>query len=306
MLLFQQLLKRDNGYNITGDRDKMIKRAMLVIAGVILITGCVSTKEYEVSLNNANTLEAEKADLEERLQDTMARLNKEKSNRESVEREMTTLKTNRDDLVRHKESLLQINQELNETVAELSQEKLQTIKEKDRTITELIQEKEKAIAQLKGTYDNLVTELNEEIKKGEIEVTQLKDKLTLSMVDKILFDSGSAAIKQNGKDVLARVADILRNITDKQIRIEGHTDNVQIGPVLAEKFPTNWELSTARSTTVVRYLQQQEINSSFLSATGYSEFRPVDTNETEEGRAKNRRIEIVLIPLESEHLTNLK
>jgi chemotaxis protein MotB len=284
----------------------MIKRAMLVIAGVILITGCVSTKEYEVSLNNANTLEAEKADLEERLQDTMARLNKEKSNRESVEREMTTLKTNRDDLVRHKESLLQINQELNETVAELSQEKLQTIKEKDRTITELIQEKEKAIAQLKGTYDNLVTELNEEIKKGEIEVTQLKDKLTLSMVDKILFDSGSAAIKQNGKDVLARVADILRNITDKQIRIEGHTGNVQIGPVLAEKFPTNWELSTARSTTVVRYLQQQEINSSFLSATGYSEFRPVDTNETEEGRAKNRRIEIVLIPLESEHLTNLK
>ena len=267
----------------------MIKNTMLLIVGIILLTGCVSTKKYEASLNNASTLQAEKEDIEERLQDIMKRLTKETADR--------------DDLVRDKESLLQINHDLNETVAKLSQEKLETIKDKDRTIVELVKEKEKAIAQLKGTYDNLVSELNEEIKKGEIEVIQLKDKLTLSMVEKILFDSGSAAIKQNGKEVLARVAEILGSIHDKQIRIEGHTDNVQIGPVLAEKFPTNWELSTTRSTTVVRYLQQQGVDPTFLSAAGYSEYSPVDTNETEEGKARNRRIEIVLIPLETDRIT---
>ena len=280
----------------------MIKKTMLLIVGIILLTGCVTNKKYETSLNNASTLQAEKEDLEKRLQDTMKRLKRETSDRESLEQDMAILKVNRDDLVRDKESLLQINHDLNETVAKLSQEKLETIKDKDRTIIELVKEKEKAIAQLKGTYDNLVSELNEEIKKGEIEVIQLKDKLTLSMVEKILFDSGSAAIKQNGKDVLARVADILGSIHDKQIRIEGHTDNVQIGPVLAKKFPTNWELSTTRSTTVVRYLQQQGVDPIFLSAAGYSEYSPVDTNETEEGKARNRRIEIVLIPLETDRI----
>jgi chemotaxis protein MotB len=278
----------------------MIKKTMVLIAGIILVTGCVTTKKYEVSLNVASALQAEKEDLEERLQDIMESLKKEKADRETLEQDMVKLKADMDDLTRHRESLLQINQELIENVAKLSQEKIETMKDKDRTITELIKEKEKAITELKGTYDNLVSELNEEIKKGEIEVTQLKDKLTLSMVEKILFDSGSAAIKQNGKEVLARVADILRSIYDKQIRIEGHTDNVQIGRVLAEKFPTNWELSTARSTTVVRYLQHQGVDPTFLSAAGYSEYSPVDDNETEEGRARNRRIEIVLIPLETD------
>ena len=281
----------------------MIKKTMLLIVGIILLTGCVTTKKYEASLNNASTLQAEKEDLEESLQDIMKRLKKETADRESLEQDMAILKVNRDDLVRHKESLLQINHDLNETVAKLSLEKLETIKDKDRTIMELAKEKKKAIAQLKGTYDNLVSELNEEIKKGEIKITQLKDKLTLSMVEKILFDSGSAAIKQNGKEVLARVADILGSIHDKQIRIEGHTDNVQIGPVLAEKFPTNWELSTTRSTTVVRYLQQQGVDPTFLSAAGYSEYSPLDTNETEEGKARNRRIEIVLIPLETDRIS---
>jgi chemotaxis protein MotB len=126
----------------------------------------------------------------------------------------------------------------------------------------------------------------------------------LTPVDKILFDSGSADIKKNGKAVLDRVAEILGTITDKQIRIEGHTDNVPIGPVLAIKFPTNWELSTARSTTVVRYLQEKGVDPRFLSATGYSEYRPVESNESDEGKAKNRRIEIVLIPLDEDRITS--
>jgi chemotaxis protein MotB len=118
------------------------------------------------------------------------------------------------------------------------------------------------------------------------------------MVEKVLFDSGSADIKKNGKNVLDRVGGILKQVTDKQINIEGHTDNVPISPKLQHKFPTNWELSTTRATNVVRYLQEKGgLDPRLLFAAGFAEYRPLDSNDTGEGRAKNRRIEIVLIPL---------
>jgi chemotaxis protein MotB len=280
------------------------------IAGIVLIAGCVSTKKYEARLADIMALETDKSDVEERLVQTRDALAEETAARTALENEAASLRSERDALIRQKESLFELNEDLNNTVARLSEEKMAVLREKEDVIAALseekqltLQEKERAITEMKQTYDNLVSELNVEIRKGEIEVTQLRDKLTLSMVEKILFDSGSAEIKKNGKAVLDRVADILRSVADRQIRIEGHTDNVPIGPVLAAKFPTNWELSTARSTTVVRYLQEKGVDPGFLSAAGYSEYRPVDSNESDEGRAKNRRIEIVLIPLDADRIT---
>jgi chemotaxis protein MotB len=300
---------------------KCIKILSLAIAGMILMAGCVSTNKYEASLTDINTLETEKADLEERLKETQDKLGEETAERASLENKAAALQREIEELNRQKASLFELNNDLNDTIARLSDEKLTVLKERESAITRLseekaseiarlseekqltLQEKERAITEMKQTYDNLVSELNDEIKKGEIAVTQLRDKLTLSMVEKILFDSGSADIKTNGKTVLDRVAEILTQVTDKQIRIEGHTDNVPIGPVLAVKFPTNWELSTARSTTVVRYLQEKGVDPGFLSAAGYSEYSPVDSNESDEGRAKNRRIEIVLIPLDIDRIS---
>ncbi|HBH61670.1 MAG TPA: chemotaxis protein MotB [Nitrospiraceae bacterium] len=284
---------------------RFMKIVLLAIAGLALTTGCVTTKKYEARLSDIDTLTAENTALSGKLQETEKSLTNEKASRET---DVAKLVQEKEELIRTNELLMTANKDMNKSVAEISREKLNAIKDKDRIITELTQEKmnaikerDRAIAEQKHSYDNLVSELTEEIKKGEIQVKQLKDKLTLTMVEKILFDSGKADIKVNGKKVLDRVAEILKNITDKQIKIEGHTDNVPIGATLAGKFPTNWELSTARATTVVRYLQEKGVSPAFLNAAGYSEYKPVESNETDEGKAKNRRIEIVLIPLDAEN-----
>ena len=159
--------------------------------------------------------------------------------------------------------------------------------------------KEAEIAKMKGTYDELVGNLKDEINNGQIQVTQLKDKLTLNMVEKILFNSGQAEVKESGKKILDSIASALKKIEDKDIRVEGYTDNVPISPKLQDRFPSNWELSAARATNVVRYLQDKDgLDPSHLIAAGFGQYHPISTNDTDEGWAQNRRIDIVLVPHE--------
>ncbi len=159
-------------------------------------------------------------------------------------------------------------------------------------------EKAEQLEKATQTYQNLAKKLEKEIQEGQVQITEMKNRLTMTMVDKILFPSGSAQISKEGKAVLDKVVSILKDVQDKRIQIEGHTDNVQIVSALKKRFPTNWELSTARATEVVRYLQEHgNLDPRLLSATGYAEYQPVDSNDTEKGKSKNRRIEIVLLPL---------
>lgn len=152
---------------------------------------------------------------------------------------------------------------------------------------------------VKHSYEDLTRGLKSEISAGQVTITQLKGKLTVNMLDKILFDSGQADVKSDGKKVLEKLGTVLKGVADKDIRIEGHTDNKPITAALQSKYPTNWELSTARATAVARYLEDTaKIDGKRLIAAGYGEFRPVATNETLEGRAQNRRIEIILVPKE--------
>jgi chemotaxis protein MotB len=289
---------------ISEEEAVMAKLRLIIFFSVIFsVFGCVSTAKYKDRLTDIDNLKKDVSSLEGRLKQR--------------EDELTKLRSEYDDLKKLNQALSEDNKGLNEILKSKTDELDKKIvelraklanKEVDvsslqEAIDELVRdkaaasaEKEKSIAELKKTYDSLVGEMREEIKRGDVTITQLRDKLTLSMVEKVLFNSGSAEIKKNGKKVLDRVAGILKKVTDKQVRIEGHTDNVPIGSGLEAKFPTNWELSTARATTVVRYLQNDGIGPDRLSACGYSEYRPVAANNTDEGKAKNRRIEIVLIP----------
>ena len=158
-------------------------------------------------------------------------------------------------------------------------------------------EKEKEVAQLKGTYNEFADRLKKEIAQGQIKIIQLSDRLSVIMVDKILFPSGEAEITPEGLIVLERIGDVLKNSKNKTIRVEGHTDNVQITKQLKKKYATNWELSTARATNVVRFLQENiGIEATLLQPIGMSEYNPVASNETPDGRSQNRRIEIALLP----------
>jgi|APFre7841882630_1041343.scaffolds.fasta_scaffold08727_2 chemotaxis protein MotB len=157
--------------------------------------------------------------------------------------------------------------------------------------------KEAEIERLTRTQQELSKSLQAEIERGDITIKQVRDRLTINMVEKVLFNSGQAQVKPAGLQVLTQVSDVLKNVTDKQIRIEGHTDNVPIGVKIRDKFPTNWELSTARATTVVRFfIDRGGVSRESLEAVGFADTRPVASNDTDEGRTENRRIEIVLYP----------
>lgn len=158
-------------------------------------------------------------------------------------------------------------------------------------------QKDEEIQRLKGTFDELERSMQSEIAQGQIQVTRMADRLKVSMVDRILFPSGEADITPAGLRVLGRVGQVLKTTEGKIIRVEGHTDNVAISPALRKQFPTNWELSTARATNVVRFLQDSVgIPPAQLQAVGLSEYHPVASNGTMRGRGQNRRIEIGLLP----------
>ena len=190
------------------------------------------------------------------------------------------------------------SKECNQKVADLEK----TLQAKDAEIRSLQAEHEKLktdeakVDELSNANRALSRELQDEIKKGHITIADLKGRLTVSVVQEVLFHSGSAEIHAEGKKVLDKVARVLKGIDDRLIMVEGHTDDVPIGAKIAEKLPTNWELSTARATTVVRYLQDKGVAPKHLGATGFSECRSVAPNDSDRNRQKNRRIDIVLTP----------
>ena len=151
-----------------------------------------------------------------------------------------------------------------------------------------------ALAKKTAAYDDLVRELQGEIASGEVTITELSGKLTVSLSNAILFDSGSTEVKQAGQDALQKVAGVLAQIADRAISVEGHTDAVPVRGSAAYK--DNWGLSSLRASTVVSLLVGWGVDPLNIAAVGLGEHHPVATNDTPEGKASNRRTEIVLVP----------
>ena len=153
-----------------------------------------------------------------------------------------------------------------------------------------------SMEQLDTIFQLLTAALKKELQLDQIEMTKNIDYLQIRMYEKMLFESGRTDLKPMGQQILDRIGKVLKG-TDTQIEIQGHTDNVPIGPRLSKHFETNWELSTTRASRVVRYLiDRVDLSPSNLSAAGYADSRPIADNSTSKGRSRNRRVDLLLAP----------
>lgn len=178
------------------------------------------------------------------------------------------------------------------------------LRAKDARIAELQSELSSLEAELRdqeARNAQLNSELEEALAeykaKEQLWLEQKEAGSVVTVSDGVLFNSGSVTLLDSGKEIIDRIAGVAQNHPDRAIRVEGHTDNVPIASEYRGKYPTNWELSTRRATAVVHYLMKKHgMAAERLSAAGYGEFQPVAGNDTPEGRAKNRRVVIVIGP----------
>ncbi len=165
-----------------------------------------------------------------------------------------------------------------------------------RTQIELL---ENNIQQVATAQSELEKTLRGQLESKDVTISELQGKLTVNILDRVLFDSGAATLKPDGEEVLSKVAQILANHPNRQVQVIGHTDNVPIRGTTRGGFSDNWELSAGRAVAAVRFLQDKAgVDPHRLAAVGYGEFHPLAENTQPEGRAKNRRIAVVVMPEE--------
>lgn len=147
---------------------------------------------------------------------------------------------------------------------------------------------------------DMKAQLSRERRRGQVEVRRAGERVIISISSAILFRSGSAKIRSESKALLVKFSSLLRRYANREVQVQGHTDNVQISDRLAERWETNWELSAARATRVLRYfVEVGNLDPRRVSGAGMGEYRPIADNDTREGRRTNRRIEIVIFPSDS-------
>lgn len=161
-------------------------------------------------------------------------------------------------------------------------------------LEQLRAQKEKEANQLREAKVTLEKELQSEIRDKRVKLEMAERGLVLTFVSEVLFDSGKNSLRTEALESLEKVASVIREkVPDREIGIEGHTDNE---PIERSSWKSNWELSTGRATSVLHHLEESGVNPQHLVALGYGEYRPVASNSTHEGRRKNRRVEIVILP----------
>ena len=264
---------------------RTISVASPLLLSLWVLSACMVGKStYEDELRSRQACQStlkqcrqEGRDLEAGLQSLQQRVEKETATNAALLEELATLQAEREENLRE--------------VAMYQQE---------------LKEQETQISRVTDTYKNLIENLSQEINEGKIRIDQSETRLKLNLVDKILFPSGSATLTSKGRVVLDKVGFALKDMNDRRIMIEGHTDDVPLSPKLQKMYGSNWGLSALRATSVVRYLHEEAgVDPRLLGATGYSMYRPFQENDSPEGRQANRRIEIILTPLTPQEMQAL-
>jgi chemotaxis protein MotB len=260
---------------------------LAAVVAVFAATGCVTRTSYDALDDRYEKLDRERMALESQIE----RLRIE---RQSLEAQYIEAQESYEDEREARDSLESNLKKVQRQASQLD-ENLDAERLARMEAAAALAKREAEIAAMQSSYDELVSDLESEVSSGKIEIQRLRDGLRLNVSDEVLFASGSAELDERGREVLVKVAAQLVELGDT-IHVRGHTDDRRIGGALAQRYPTNWELAAARASRVVRLLEEKGVPSKRLSAISLGPNDPVVPNDSAENRARNRRIEILLVP----------
>jgi chemotaxis protein MotB len=237
------------------------------LALAFLLSGCVGKKKYDALQSNYDAANA-----------TLAQKNQQISD---LEAQVAEWQKKANDLDDERAALLKDQSKLNTSIDEMK-----------RALTELDERKAAAEARI-AQYRELLGKFKKLIDAGKLRVKIVDGRMVVELATDVLFDSGSAKLSDAGKAAIVEVSQVLATIPERNFQVEGHTDNV---PIATAQYPSNWELASSRSLTVVKTMIEAGMPSTRISAASYGETKPVQKNDTADGKSANRRIEIVVVP----------
>lgn len=251
-----------------------MKHSVFIIAALVILSGCVSSRKYKDALSREQQLVASNGKLNADLVNLNAKLTEAQTENSRLINQIDATGKNAAELGR---------------LANMTQQQLQEEQARLQQMRQLMEQQRQAVEGLRKKMTDALVNFRPE----ELTVFTKNGKVYVSLQESLLFPSGSAVVNPRGKEALGNLAQALNVNPDITVQIEGHTDSIPI----RTKFEDNWALSTARSNAIVRILTATyNVDPIRVTASGRSQFEPVDTNSTPEGRARNRRTEIILSP----------
>jgi len=268
----------------------MKKIHFLSLAVVILLSSCVSQKKFDLLQGQYDAAKTELTDVKAKVLECQIEKDKFKNNVDLLEAQNKFLKENQANSIRQIENLTTLSQSASANIGDI----VAQLSEKDKYINGIRGAMSRKDSVNLALAVHLKSALSDGIQDEDIIIDVEKTVVYISISDKLLFKSGSSVISSKAKSLLSKVATVIANKPDMEVMVEGYTDN---RPIRSARTKDNWDLSTQRATSVIRVLQNDyNIDPKRLIAAGRSEYLPLATNDTPEGRSRNRRTRIVILP----------
>jgi chemotaxis protein MotB len=269
-----------------------MKLIAAVLACSSVVGGCVSKATYDEAVRSGDQVRVE---LTRKVQETEAALARVRAQLLETEEGRASMQKTLDDEEAFGAKLAMEIDRLGGDSGALraANSQLNDALERSRRQLEVLRRAHDAAESRAAVYRDLALKLKNMIDAGDLAIVLREGRMELRMSNDVLFDSGQSHLKPSGKRALTEIAEALRSMPDRRFQVEGHTDDQ---PIRLSPYKTNWELSTARALEVVSFLVSRDVSPRALSAAGYGEFDPLESNESREGRAHNRRTDIVLQP----------
>lgn len=267
--------------------------SVVVLCAAMLFTGCVNKKTYENLRANYDQLQSEYAGLQSLYNDAKVDLAQKSANGSSLEQRLADAQAQNKELKEQLKALqASLDNSINSGSANISK-LVDEINASNKYIKQLVEAKSKSDS-LNLALTNKLTRSLSKSELQDVDVKVLKGVVYISLNDNMLYRSGSYEISPAAGETLAKIAKIITDYDDYEVLVEGNTDNV---PILKTNIRNNWDLSCLRASSVVQALQNQYgVNPSRLTAGGRGEYNPLEANDTADGRARNRRTQIIITP----------